>query len=134
MSAASYLFDRPRDEPAPPAPHAPTLGEIFRHYGPAYRERHGDRLTADQRRALDHVATPDVCRTPPSARTARDLRPLKPLAVRAAAPNHVLTSYPSPLRKSERNTQRHPRRSPSTAPAPRSRFASKSTDRNSLDE
>ena len=37
-----------------------TLGEIFRRYGPAYRERLGTRLSADQRKAMTAI---EQCRT-----------------------------------------------------------------------
>lgn len=38
----------------------PTLGEIFRQYGRAYRDRHAGQLTREQRRVLDQLAR---CRT-----------------------------------------------------------------------
>ena len=37
-----------------------TLGEIFRRYGPAYREQFGTRLSADQRQAMTAI---EHCRT-----------------------------------------------------------------------
>jgi hypothetical protein len=37
-----------------------TLGEIFRRYGPAYREHRGTRLSADQRQAMTAI---EQCRT-----------------------------------------------------------------------
>lgn len=43
-----------------PGAACPTIGEIFRQYGPAYRRKHAARMTADQRRAMDLLAR---CRT-----------------------------------------------------------------------
>ena len=38
----------------------PTIGEIFRQYGPAYRAQHAADLTREQRRVMDRLAR---CRT-----------------------------------------------------------------------
>ncbi len=39
---------------------APTIGEIFRQYGPAYMRKYGHRMSRDQLRAMAALA---VCRT-----------------------------------------------------------------------
>ena len=33
----------------------PTLGDILRQYGPAYRRKYADRMSREQLQALDHL-------------------------------------------------------------------------------
>jgi len=53
---------QPCPPPAKADPNAPrpTVGEIFRRYGRAYRDRHAEHLSREQRRVLDQLAR---CRT-----------------------------------------------------------------------
>jgi hypothetical protein len=50
----------PPRAPGEPVTARPTLGEIFRQYGRAYRQRHAAHLSPEQRRVLDRLAR---CRT-----------------------------------------------------------------------
>ena len=57
------MSDSPHSPPAaepPPTAARPTLGEIVRLYGPAYRARHAAQLSPEQLRVLDQLAR---CRT-----------------------------------------------------------------------
>ena len=57
------MSDSPHSAPAaepPPTAARPTLGEIVRQYGPAYRARHAGQLSREQLRVLDQLAR---CRT-----------------------------------------------------------------------
>ena len=47
--------------PAAHAPSSPTLAEVIRQFGPAYRRRHGDHISVPQDRAMREL---EICRTP----------------------------------------------------------------------
>jgi hypothetical protein len=60
VPSRTYSANRHEQSTAPEASDNPTVGEIFRRYGPAYVAKYGSRMSIDQLRALQMIQR---CRT-----------------------------------------------------------------------